>query len=121
MEHAAHRYGDGLQRAGLQPNRKLTRAMAERARESAYEDYEKQSYRTFKGNIDTILSDYHQRDRQIKREGARMAWLICPFAMLLFGFVSWFNFHQGDVNTGLLSALGSLAFLLMLVLASRRR
>lgn len=121
MKRAAERYADGVKQAKLQFNDKLTRAMAERVAEQAHLDYEKQTLQTLKGNVRTILSDYHQRDRQIRRDGARMAWLTCPFIALVFGALSWFNFHHGDAGMGLLYAVGALAFLVLLVLAHRQQ
>ena len=120
IERAAGRYIDGLNRAGLRPNKILTRAMSARAANEARADYEEQSFHTFQNNVHTIFDDYRQRDRQIRREGARMAWMMCPFAFLLLGSVSWLNFHQGDASIGLLCAVGALAFLVMLVLAHRQ-
>lgn len=118
---AADCYLHGLDRAGLQPNKKLTQAMAERAALAARADYETHSYQTFEGNVHSILNDYHQRDRQIKREGARLAWRTCPLIALIFGALSWSAFHQGDAGMGLLYAVGALVFLAMLILACRRR
>lgn len=116
---AADRYADGLQRAGLQPNEKLTRAMAERAFYAAREDYERQSAQTYENNIVRILHEHRARDKQIRREGARLAWITAPLVMLVFGVCAWFNWHAGEWEMALVYMAGVLAFLLMLVLAHR--
>jgi hypothetical protein len=60
---SADRYADGLRRAGLRPNGKLTRAMADRAARAAREDYEQRANQMLEGNVRHILREYHERVR----------------------------------------------------------
>lgn len=85
----------------------------------AQADYERQKRAYLATRTQEILREHRQRDRAIRREGARMAWLTCPFAILLLSAVAWLNFHQGDMTIGAIMAVGALAFLVMLVLAHR--
>lgn len=63
------------------------------------------------------IRDYHKRDRQIRRDGARMAWWTCPPAVAMFAAVARLHFIQADRGMTLLYVVFALAFLVLLALA----
>lgn len=65
--------------------------------------------------VQAILEN-HQRDMQeIKRDGTRMALILCPLIALVFGWLAYYDFTWGNPTLGVISAIGALAFLLVLV------
>ena len=121
IERSAGRYVDGLNRAGLKPNARLTRAMAERAWQEARNDYTKQAKETHESNIRDIMRKHDQNLKQIKREGASLRLKTCPLIAALFGATAWYNFSQHRPDSfavGILFTIGALAFLAMLVLGA---
>jgi len=70
-----------------------------------------------RSRVNAHQSAYRRRDRQIRRNGARLAWWTCPPTVVLFVSVAWLNFSQGDTGTGLIYVAGALVFLVMLVVA----
>src|SRR6266851_3778163 len=94
---------------------------AARAVESARVKHQARADRSLRRNVGAIMNAYHERDREIRREGVYMAWATCPLAAFVFGGVSWYNLDRGDVLMGVLCALFGLSFLVMLVLAQLRR
>ncbi len=121
LERAANRYADGIMRGGLRRSERLERALAARAVESARVKHQARADRSLRRNVGAIMNAYHERDREIRREGVYMAWATCPLAAFVFGGVSWYNLDRGDVLMGVLCALFGLSFLVMLVLAQLRR
>lgn len=95
IRRAADRYVDGLQKAGLPPSETLIGA-------------------TLAHNISMIQDLHRARNKQIDREGAKMALVICPLAIAMFGVVGWL---QPEPIARLLYWSGALAFLVMLVVA----
>ncbi len=117
MEQAAEKYVDGLEKAGLEPNPTLTRAMAERALLDAQVDYIHEATATRDHNIALIVNNHKRRMKQIKREGASLRIKTCPPIILLFGLMAWYSLiHAGGIVTGILFIVGALAFLAMLIL-----
>lgn len=119
MERAARQYVDGLQRAGIKPTHKLTKAVAERAAREARASYIQDATDVRDHNIAAIVRNHHRRMNQIKRSGALLRLWTCPTIALLFGLLAWYNFTRGDdVTVGIICAVGGLAFLLMLLLGA---
>jgi hypothetical protein len=121
IRRAADRYADGVKRADLEMNEKLTRAKAQHAAEAARIDYEQRAYGTLINNIKTISSRSRQRDQQIRREGAQLGMKICPPIMLAFGAIAWLNFSHSNPTMGIVYCIGACAFMVMLVYAIRNR
>lgn len=119
LEQAADRYADGLQRSGLRPNNRLTRAMAERALREAQENYIRDITELRDRRIAAILREHRESLNAIKRKGASLRLKTCPPIALLFGGEAWYNFHQpGGFFMGILFAGFALAFLAMLILGA---
>jgi hypothetical protein len=118
IDRAARRYVDGLSRAGLQPNDRLTRAMAERAWQEAREDYTRQARETFDHNINAILREHHRQMNEIKRSGHRQRLWMCPLIAGIFAGTAYYNVHTHDLLMAAICAAGALAFLLMLILGA---
>ena len=71
IQRSAERYVDGLQRAGLEPNAKLTRAMYERALQEASDGYIQEAKAVRDHNINEmnkILKAQEQFITTIKRD-----------------------------------------------------
>lgn len=119
MGQAADRYVSGLQRAGLKPNQKLTKAVAERAYEQARESYTREAEETLENNVQVILQEHRRNMNEIKRGGAKLRLWTCPPAALMLGGVAWYNytFHPGPEGmlVAAMYACGALAFLGMLI------
>jgi hypothetical protein len=109
-------YVRGLRRRGVQPNETLLRALSARLRERASAGKEER----LRTRVGEIQQRYRQRDREIRQEGARMAWITCPIVILFFGFSALLNFLHGDMSMGAFFVPGALVFLGMLVVAHRR-
>jgi hypothetical protein len=121
MERSAKKYVDGLERAGLEPNAKLTRVMAERALIEAREDYNRRAAETRHHNIGVIVGNHNRRMNEIKRSGHKLRLWTCPPIAALFGFMAWYSFsHPGaaGIIMGVVYVFGALAFLAMLVLGA---
>jgi Flp pilus assembly protein TadB len=119
MERAAERYMDGLSRAGLKPNDRLTRAMARRALHSAQEDYMRQARETRDHNINAILREHHREMNEIKRRGHQQRLWMCPLIAGIFAGVAYYNLvHTHDLLMAAICAAFALAFLLMLILGA---
>lgn len=110
MEAAADRYMDGLQRAGLKPNDRLTRAMSERAYHEASAGYQQYLDETLHQNVQSIMRDHQERERQIRREGASWGLKIFPIITLVVALLAWYNFWHGDPGMWIIYAAGALAF-----------
>ena len=117
MKEAADRYMDGLHRAELKPNAKLTRAMGERAYHNASAGYRQHLDEAYHHNVQHIVHEHRLRDRQIKREGVRFGLKVFPFISLIFAFSAWLDFFYGDPGTWLICAIGAAFFLVLLVFA----
>lgn len=121
MGQSAKRYVAGLERAGLEPNERLTRAMAERALIEARKDYNRRAAETQRHNIGVIVENHNRRMNEIKRSGHKLRLWTCPPIAALFGFMAWYSFsHPGAVGVvmGVVYTLGALAFLGMLILGA---
>jgi hypothetical protein len=121
MEQSANKYMDGLQRAGLKPNAKLTRAMAARAANEAGQSYIRETMETRDANISSILKDHNKRMNMIKRQGAALRLKTCPPIAFVFGVLAWYAFNHpvGFIpGAWIIYACMSLAFLVMLVLGA---
>jgi hypothetical protein len=118
IQRSAEHYVEGLQQAGLEANPTLTRAMAERARAEAEQSYMQEAQATRDHNISQVMSNYHKRNNQIKRESARLRLWACPPIAILFGLMAWYSFSQYSIFLGILYVVGALAFLAMLILGA---
>jgi cation transport ATPase len=118
IEKAADHYVTGLEFAGMEPSEILTRRMAERAAETARRDYTAQTNQTLEHNVSEHMRAYKRRDRQIRREGARMRLIICPIIALAFSLVAALNFSAQNWPMGLLYLVGALAFMAMLFIGT---
>lgn len=65
----------------------------------------------------TIIEEHRQRDQGIRREGAKMALLTCPPIAFAFVLLAWYGLSQSDYIVSALFTVGSLAFLVMLLVA----
>lgn len=123
LERSAKKYTTGLLKAGLEPSKTLVRALAERSVQDARESYRKHLYETHENNVNIILAEHEQSVRKISRDGARIALMTDPPVILLFGGMSIYSFLQGGpvgLAMAAMFALGSLAFLAMLIVALRK-
>jgi hypothetical protein len=121
MQSAAQRYVDGLNRAGLPPSERLTRAVARRAWHHARESYIQEAQAVRDHNISVIMQDHNRRMNEIKLRGHRIRLWTCPPIALVFGVLAWYNFqsHLPDGFTvGIICAVFALAFLSMLILGA---
>src|SRR5579859_2296869 len=119
MDRSAKRYVVGLQKAGLEPNDKLTRAMAERALAEARSDYGRTSAEVRDHNLKVIVKGHNRRMNAIKREGASLRLKTCLPIALVLGMLAWYNFgHPGGFWMGVCYLVGAFAFLAMLVLGA---
>ena len=118
LRRSAEKYVSGLQKAGLRPNDRLTRAMAERAVQEAEGSYRQHAIETRDHNIQVIMDDHRKRMNQIRREGLFQSLKMCPPIILLFGGLAWYSFsHPGQFISGAVwfYAGAALAFLLLLL------
>ena len=70
-------------------------------------------------NVTRILNEHRLRMNDIKRRGHHLRLWLCPLIALCFGALSWYHFSRThDTGMGVLYALGSLAFLAMLILGA---
>jgi hypothetical protein len=119
LQDAAERYVDGLQRTGLQPNDRLTHAIAERTVREAGEHYVQEATDVRDHNIAMSLREHHERLNAIKREGALLRLKMCPPMALVFTLMAWYSFgHSGGLLMTICYGVGALAFLAMLVLGA---
>lgn len=126
MEREAEQYAEGLERAGLQPNKTLTKALFERAHQGAKKDYSRSAVRTRDHNIGVILDNHRQQMNDIKRREARLRLWMCPPIVLLFGFLAWQRLSTWPSSHDLVETLVvsgvyagiAVAFLAMLVLGA---
>lgn len=121
IERAAGRYLEAIQQTGLAPNDTLTRAIAEQTLHDAEASYTQEAAEIRDHNIEVILERHYRGMNAVKREGAKLRLITCPPIALLFGVLAWYSFQQSapaGVMMGLLLSIGSLAFLLMLVLGA---
>ena len=88
MKRAAERYAEGLQKAGLQPNETLTRAMAQRALTEAKESYIQEGITTLDHNLQVMMK---QRMRSSARRRMRKRLLVRLPLVLLAGALNWYN------------------------------
>jgi hypothetical protein len=118
MEQEADRYMDGLQKAGLPPNARLTRAMAERASNKAEERYREHVSETFYQNTQHIMRTHKREMNQIKREGTRFGLkVILPIALFLGG-LAWYSYgHPGWFIPGAWICYAAFALALLSILA----
>ena len=121
MEAAAERYMDGLQRAELKPNNRLTRAMSERAFHEASVGYQQHLDETLHHNVQNIMRDHQRRDRQIRREGASWGLKIFPIITLVFALIAWYDFGHGDPGMWIIYAAGALVFFVLTLAAIANR
>lgn len=84
-----------------------------------FQRVQRQARQDLEQRIDRIRREHAERDRQIRREGATLAWLTCPFAAWLFGMIACFEFliPDGSPALGYLYAGASLFSLMLLVVA----
>ena len=88
MKRAAESYVEGLQKAGLQPNDTLTRAMAQRAVEEARESYIQDANAILDHNIKMIMKR-HMRSSARRRAKKRL-FIRLPL-VLLVAALNWYN------------------------------
>lgn len=117
MQQAAKTYGTWMAEEKIEPTPTLLQAIGEREFERARTHYHAQVDQVFRHNVASIRQQSRQRDLEIRREGARLAWFTCPPVMSFFGGIAWFGFTHGQPLVGALFAVGSAAFLAMLVRA----
>ena len=121
IDRAARKYARGLAEAGLEPNEKLTRAMAERAIREAEGRYLQEIGSTSRHNLAVIQDDHRKRMNKIKRDGARLRVWSCSLMVLFFELFAWYSFtHSGTTGVimGCIYCVGGIAFLLMLILGA---
>ncbi len=118
MERAAAQFVDGLQWTGLEPNERLTRAVAERTIREARASYVREATDSRDQHIQEIISDHTRRMNAIKRSGARLRLITCPPIALFFGLLAWYSFSQGGFVLDVCYVVGALAFLAMLFLGA---
>lgn len=122
MERAARNYADGLQKANVEPSPILDRAMSRRISKNAQEDYEEQAALVLLHNLSENHKKYKPQEDKIRRSNAIARNIICPFAILLCGFLSCYAFAQkGTVGVvmGVLCILFVLLFLAIWVVWAR--
>ena len=121
LERTAHQYVETMQHTGMEPNETLIKAITERALCEAEAEYREEAMKTFHHNVSAILGRQQRRMNAVKREGVKMRLLTCPPVTLVFALLAWYSFHQSapvGLIMGVLLSIGSLAFLLMLVLGA---
>lgn len=70
-------------------------------------------------SVNGIIRDSNREQNQIKLRSAKLRLIVCPLISLLFAFLAWYNLSgHGDRGVGIVHAVASLAFLLMLVLGA---
>lgn len=74
----------------------------------------------FRCRVNRIVDAHEERNRELDREGARLAWWTCPAIALVFGAIAWVQFSQAEVGLGVIYTVGALVFLGMLVVVLRR-
>lgn len=116
INQSADRYAQGLEQAGLEPSPKLTKAMARRAHQHAWESYQQEAGEIHAHNISSIMRNHDLRLKEIKRRGARLRLWTCPPIAILFGAEAWYSFLQPNgFPAGVVFTIGALAFFGMLV------
>lgn len=118
IDDAARRYVTGIQKTGLQPNRRLERAIAERTGQEAKRRYMEDMDAIQRHNIGSIMEAHKQRLNEIKRNGARLRWRTCPIIAAVFGLMAWYSYAHGHVDLVIVYALAALTFIAMLVLGA---
>ncbi len=120
LDQAADRYVQGLKRAGLRPNARLTKAVAERAAREAYDGYMRQLNEARNHDIQIILYAYHLQMKTLKQESARLRLKVCLPLAALFGGLAWYSgTHSGFIaGSSLLFALGVGVLLAVIVLGA---
>ncbi len=118
LKRAADTYLDGLRRVDLKPNNQLTKAVFERACQETEANFRQEVQEVYEHNVQMILKDHQRRMKPIRRKSAHHRLVLCPPMALVFGFFAWFNLSHGDQTTGVVCALGALAFLTMLVISA---
>lgn len=114
MTDAAERYVRGLKKRGLQPNPVLDRTFAQRAIKETQDAYIQELAETCVHNIKVIRKRYARECKKIKREGSRLAVLICIPATILFELEAWYNFTHGAPDYGVLCVIVGLIWLALL-------
>lgn len=110
MKRAAERYVEGLQKAGLQPNDTLTRAMAQRAVGEARESYIQDANAILDHNIKMIMKR-HMRSSARRRAKKRL-FIRLPL-VLLVAALNWYNVSSLHSDFFGPILLGSLLFLVI--------
>ncbi len=114
MHASAEKYVRGLQRAGLEPNNTLIRALAEMAVQEARGKYIQQLIETRDHNIRVILNNHRRRMNEIKREGAKLYLKICLPVALLFGLLACYSFAHAGTIESLIGGVYSIACIVVL-------
>lgn len=115
IEDAARRYVIGMHQAGLQPNPRLERAIAERIGREAATRYIEDMTAILHHNLGYLTHTHQRRLNEIKRSGARLRWRLCPPFVAVFAFLAWLNFTRGHIELVMLFAVAALAWLAILV------
>ena len=116
MKRSAEKYVDGLQKAGLQPNARLTKAVAERALAETRENYIQNATALRDRNIKMILKKIRRRSA---RRRIRQRLLLCVPLVLVFGAMAWYSFrytHNVALGAGYIS--GALILVILSVLGA---
>jgi Flp pilus assembly protein TadB len=113
MERSAKKYVDGLQRAGLQPNAKLSKVISERAAQEASESYNQEFLAVRDHNTHLFEENHHSRMDQIERSSARwraLSNIPIPAAFLL---VAWYLYAHANVTMAMLFGAGAIGMFVL--------
>lgn len=120
IDEAARSYVEGLKTRGMQDNPMLRNAYIQRAMKTSETAYIEHAQKVSAEHTAAILAEFKRRDREIRRESAKMSLLICLPSALIFALFAWYSLGQHDYIVSVIFALSSLVFLGMLIVACVR-